>query len=59
MVIMLKEIKHVESGQIHLAVNMHLKQDAEVLLKQMGLSMAEAVRLFLKQIFKIKPLEVN
>jgi len=47
---MLKESKITPGSQIHLVVSSSLKEDAEELLKQMGLSMAEAVRLFLKQV---------
>ena len=46
-------LKHAQSGsssQIHLSVDAILKEDAEGLLKQMGLSMSEAVRLFLRQV---------
>jgi addiction module RelB/DinJ family antitoxin len=47
---MLKETKTKQSGHVHLSINPYLKEDAEILLKQMGLSMAEAVRLFLRQV---------
>ncbi|MCC2624836.1 MAG: hypothetical protein K0R14_709 [Burkholderiales bacterium] len=47
---MLKTAKNKQSSHVHLSINPYLKKDAEVLLKQMGLSMAEAVRLFLRQV---------
>lgn len=47
---MLNTKKNVQSGQIHIALGENLKKEAELLLKEMGLTISEAVRVFLRTV---------
>lgn len=39
-------------GQVHIALDGELKNDAENVLKSMGLTIAEAVRIFLREVVR-------
>jgi DNA-damage-inducible protein J len=43
-----KKVGH--AGQIHIALGDNLKQEAEAILKEMGLTISEAVRVFLRTV---------
>lgn len=48
---MLQEsIKNKRLGQVHIDLGCHLKGEAETVLKEMGLSVSDAVRIFLRQV---------
>jgi len=46
----LREAKMIQNSTIHARINSELKKSAENILDQLGMSSAEAIRLFYKQI---------
>ena len=53
---MLEIKKNNHSGQVHIALGDTLKHEAEGILKDMGLTITEAVRVFLRQVVKEREL---
>ncbi|MBP9743614.1 MAG: type II toxin-antitoxin system RelB/DinJ family antitoxin [Burkholderiales bacterium] len=47
---MLSSKKNIRSGQVHIALGENLKKEAESLLNEMGLTISEAVRVFLRTV---------
>lgn len=47
------KFKHATGvGQVHIALDRQLKNDSEEILKKMGLSISEAVRVFLREVVR-------
>ena len=53
---MLSDEKVKNGGQVHIELGNTLKHDAEYVLNQMGLTLTDAVRLFLRQVVKEREL---
>lgn len=45
-----QESSNKRLGQVHIDLGCNLKKEAEVVLKEMGLSVSDAVRIFLRQV---------